>query len=219
MTCEPNPAAGAVPTLREMTDSALARLALANERGFFLMIESASIDKQAHKRRPCGSIGELEQLDEALASALAFAENHPRTLILVTADHAHAAQLIPEESLYARFNVPIYTPGKLARIKTPEGSIMSINYATSNFSYEEHSGASVPLLSNSEGLGRIPAYLTQPAIFSIMSEYLKLATDSPSCSAPAGESGCPENSAPRNPEGSPLLSPRCYSPRPSVLYH
>ena len=43
------------------------------------MIESASIDKQAHERKPCGSIGELEQLEEALASALAFAETHPHT--------------------------------------------------------------------------------------------------------------------------------------------
>jgi alkaline phosphatase len=177
MTCEPNPGAGAVPTLQEMTETALSRLSRASERGFFLMIESASIDKKAHERRPCGSIGELEQLDEALASALAFADNHPRTLILVTADHAHAAQLIPEESLYARFHVPIYSPGKLARIKTPEGSIMSINYATNNFRYEEHSGASVPLLSNGEGLGRIPAYLVQPAVFSIMRDYLGLATD------------------------------------------
>jgi alkaline phosphatase/streptomycin-6-phosphatase len=65
----------------------------------------------------------------------------------------------------------------LARIKTPEGSTMSINYASNNFKYEEHTGASVPLLANKEGLGRVPAYLVQPALFDIMSDYLGIAKD------------------------------------------
>ena len=57
------------------------------------MVESASIDKQSHERKPCGSIGELEQLEEALTAALTYAQSHPNTLILVTADHSQAAQL------------------------------------------------------------------------------------------------------------------------------
>ena len=97
---------------------------LQNPRGFLLVVESASIDKQAHMRRPCGSIGEMQQLDEAVDSALNFAETHPETLILVTSDHAHAAQIIPETSLFSDFGVPAFTPGYLARIKTPEGSII-----------------------------------------------------------------------------------------------
>ena len=174
MTCEPNPTAADVPSLQQMTDAALLHLAHNNDRGFFLMIESASIDKQAHERKPCGSIGELEQLDEALASALAFAETHPNTLILVTADHAQAAQLIPYESLFAAFPIPTYSPGKLARIITPEGGYMAVNYATTNFMKEEHTGASVPLLSNSEGRDRVAAFVQQPQIFTIIREYLGL---------------------------------------------
>ena len=77
MHCEPNPAFANVPSLKQMTDAALRHLAHDNDRGFFLMIESASIDKQSHERKPCGSIGEVEQLEEALASALAFAEATP----------------------------------------------------------------------------------------------------------------------------------------------
>jgi alkaline phosphatase len=73
MHCEPNPKFSEAPSLKQMTEAALAHLSEGNERGFFLMIESASIDKQAHKRQPCGSIGELEQLEEALRSAL----DHP----------------------------------------------------------------------------------------------------------------------------------------------
>jgi alkaline phosphatase len=174
MVCEPNPDFSAVPTLRQMTDAALAHLVEANDKGFFLMVESASIDKQSHERKPCGSIGEVAQLEEALASALAFAGLHPQTLIIVTADHSQAAQLIPYQSLFAEFPIPIYTPGKLARITTPEGGHMAINYATNNFVMEEHTGAAVPLFSNSEGLGRIPAFVPQSQVFEITREYLGL---------------------------------------------
>ncbi len=174
MACEANPDYDAVPSLRQMTDTALAQLAHDNKRGFFLMIESASIDKQSHERKPCGSIGEVQQLNEALSSVLKFAYSHPHTLIVVTADHSQAAQLIPNESLYAAFPIPMFTPGKLARIKTPEGSIMAVNYATTNFVREEHTGAAVPLFTNAEGRFRVPAFLRQPQIFNITREYLGL---------------------------------------------
>lgn len=174
MTCEPNPEFSSVPTLRQMTEAALHHLGNANNKGFFLMIESASIDKQSHERKPCGSIGELEQLEEALDSALAFARTHPHTLIMVTADHSQAAQLIPYESLFAAFPIPVYTPGKLARVITPEGGHMAVNYATNNFFMEEHTGAAVPLFANSEGLGRIPAFIQQTQIFAITRDYLGL---------------------------------------------
>ena len=95
MTCEQEPAFAGVPDLKLMTERALSRLSHDNSKGFFLMIESASIDKQSHERKACGSIGEVAQLNEALDSALAFAKSHPQTLIIVTADHGQAAQLIP----------------------------------------------------------------------------------------------------------------------------
>ena len=73
MSCEPNPDYEGTPSLASMTDLALRHLSRDNDRGFFLMIESASIDKESHKRNPCGSIGEIEQLEESLALALSFA--------------------------------------------------------------------------------------------------------------------------------------------------
>jgi alkaline phosphatase len=174
MACVPNPDASTVPTLRQMTDAALQRLSADNDKGFFLMIESASIDKQSHERKPCGSIGEVEQLEEALASALAFAASHQHTLVMVTADHAQAAQLVPDESLFAEFPIPIFTPGKVARIITPEGGHMAVNYATNNFNMEEHTGAAVPLFSNDEGLERIPPFIQQAQVFAITRDYLGL---------------------------------------------
>ncbi len=174
MVCEANPEFSGMPSLKAMTDAALQTLQRAGSPGFFLMIESASIDKQSHYRKPCGSIGEVEQLNEALASATAFADSHPNTLILVTADHSQAAQIVPVESLFKLFPIPIFTPGKLARIKTPEGSLMAINYATNNFSAEEHTGANVPIFGNQEAIGRVPTFLTQPQIFAVMRDYLEL---------------------------------------------
>jgi len=175
MVCEPEPDYGNTPSLQAMTDAALARLSRDTDRGFFLMIESASIDKKSHERRPCGSIGEVEQLDEALQSSLAFAQRHPRTLVIVTADHAQAAQLIPSKSLFAAYPVPIFSPGMIARITTPEGGLMTINYATNNFAYEEHTGATVPLAGNQLARDLVPGYTTQPELHSIMLQHLQLA--------------------------------------------
>jgi alkaline phosphatase len=170
MRCEPNPEFSRVPSLQSMTTAALQRLE--NEAGFFLMVESASIDKQSHERLPCGSIGEVQQLDEAVTAALDFAARHPDTLILVTADHGHAAQLVPSVSLFASYGVPVFTPGKLARLRTDEGAILAVNYATNNFPYEEHTGVNVPLFANRAGAGEIPSMVTQPEIFTIMKNYL-----------------------------------------------
>ena len=174
MICVPNPDYGDTPTLKQMTEAALTRLNADNQRGFFLMIESASIDKQAHARNACGSIGELEQLDEALQSALAFAHKNPNTLVLVTADHGHAAQIVPYNSLFEQFGAPVFSPGHLVRLTTPEGSVLAINYATNDFIMEEHTGAQVPLMANEVGQGHIPSMLTQPEIHKVLAEHLNL---------------------------------------------
>ncbi|MEE4660891.1 MAG: alkaline phosphatase [Halieaceae bacterium] len=170
MRCEPNPDFVGTPTLAELTHAALRRLH--NDAGFFLMVESASIDKAAHHRRACGSIGELQQLLEAVQLALDYADEQGNTLVLVTADHGQAAQIIPRRSFFADYGIPVYTPGRLARLLTPEGSVLAINYATNDFEYQEHTGVNVPLFGNTEALGRIPPMLYQPDIYHIMHDYL-----------------------------------------------
>ena len=175
MKCKNNPAFFGTPTLKEMSALAIKHLNYDNSKGFFLMIESASIDKQAHERKPCGSIGELDQLIDALSIALEHARTHPNTLILVTSDHSHAAQIVPDTSLFSKYPIPIYTPGRLARIFTLDGSILAINYATTNFEAEEHTGANVPIFGNSVAVSQeIPVFLQQPDLFTIMARYLDL---------------------------------------------
>ena len=175
MDCEPNPDYGDTPPLSLLTQAAIDHLSVNNERGLFLMVESASIDKQSHKRNPCGSIGEIAQLEETLAVALDYARSNPETLVIVTADHAQAAQIVPEPSLYADIPVPIYSPGYVARLNMPDGSLMTINYATSSFPSEEHTGANVPLFANSTANGRISAYMRQREVFDAMAHHLGLA--------------------------------------------
>ena len=172
MSCEPNPEYGDTPSIADMTEVALSHLAHSNSQGFFLMIESASIDKQSHKRNPCGSIGEIAQLEEALALATNFAKTHPDTLIIVTADHAQAAQILPEPSLYSHYPIPIYSPGMTARVSTPEGGMMRINYATNNGFSEEHTGANVPLFSNEIGRSIMQPFMRQRDVNQAMASFL-----------------------------------------------
>jgi len=179
MECEANPEflADNTPHLKDMTQVALNHLN--NDKGFFLMVESASIDKQSHKRNPCGSIGEAEQLFETVQVALDFAKLNTDTLILITADHGQAAQIIPHASMYNVYGVPVATPGAIARIRTPEGSIMGINYATNEFNYEEHTGVNVPLFANKNikdqnGKDMITGLIRQKDIFTISKMYLGL---------------------------------------------
>ncbi|MCP6588536.1 alkaline phosphatase, partial [Klebsiella pneumoniae] len=66
ITCTPNGKRDAsVPTLAQMTEKAIGLLS-SNEKGFFLQVEGASIDKQDHAANPCGQIGETVDLDEAV---------------------------------------------------------------------------------------------------------------------------------------------------------
>ena len=172
MSCEPNPDYQDTPSLVDMTSTALKQLSTDNDQGFFLMIESASIDKQSHKRNPCGSIGEIAQLEETLEAAREFAATHPNTAIIVTADHAQAAQILPEPTLYSNYPIPIYSPGLTARIRTPEGGMMRINYATNNGFSEEHTGANVPLFANEVIAPRLKPFMRQREVNEAMWQFL-----------------------------------------------
>jgi alkaline phosphatase len=74
------------PMLDEMTATALDVLRK-NKNGFVLMVEGASIDKQAHAMDSERWILDTIEFDRAVAVARSFAERHPDTLVIVTADH------------------------------------------------------------------------------------------------------------------------------------
>jgi alkaline phosphatase len=82
------------PMLDDMTRAALASLAAHSPQGFYLMVEGASIDKQAHAVDAERTVWDTIEFDNAVAVALAFAERTNTdgdpdndTLVIVTADH------------------------------------------------------------------------------------------------------------------------------------
>lgn len=74
------------PMLEEMTAKALDVLKK-NKKGFVLMVEGASIDKQAHNMDTERWILDTIELDRAIKVAQDFAEKDGQTLVIVTADH------------------------------------------------------------------------------------------------------------------------------------
>jgi len=77
------------PGLVDMTLAALDVLGT-NPNGFYLQVESASIDKQMHPLDQERALSDLIEMDDAIGAAIAWAEeNAPNTLIIVTADHGH----------------------------------------------------------------------------------------------------------------------------------
>jgi len=81
------------PGLVDMTLSALDVLGQ-NENGFYLMVESASIDKQIHPLDQERTIADIIEFDNALAAAIEWAAaSAPDTLIVVTADHGHGYEV------------------------------------------------------------------------------------------------------------------------------
>ncbi len=83
------------PMLDEMTDAALTVLKK-NPNGFVLMVEGASIDKQAHNMDSERFILDAIEFDNACAKAKAFADNtaNGQTLVFVTADHECAGAAV-----------------------------------------------------------------------------------------------------------------------------
>ena len=75
------------PMLDEMTNKALAVLDAQSPNGFVLMVEGASIDKQAHNMDTERFILDTIEFDRAVDAAKQYAVIHPDTLVFVTADH------------------------------------------------------------------------------------------------------------------------------------
>ena len=83
---EEEKATGIEPSLSDMTSAALGVLS-SNDKGFFLMVEGAMIDWGGHSHDAPFQVGELVEFDAAVEIARTYVDNHPDTLLVVTADH------------------------------------------------------------------------------------------------------------------------------------
>ncbi|WP_428423407.1 alkaline phosphatase [Methylibium sp.] len=98
------------PMLDEMTDAALGVLSK-NPNGFVLMVEGASIDKQAHLMDSDRWILEVLEFDRAVKKAQDFAAANPDTLVIVTADHECSGAAIIGASLLTNAALQAQTTG------------------------------------------------------------------------------------------------------------
>ncbi|MCI1680345.1 MAG: alkaline phosphatase [Ewingella americana] len=149
VTCEANPQRTSdIPTLAAMTEKAI-DLLKTQEKGFFLQVEGASIDKQDHAANPCGQFGETVDLDEAVQKALEFAREDGNTLVIVTADHAHSSQIVEKDAK---------APGLTQTLTTKDGAPMTISYGNSEEDSQGHTGTQLrvaaygPFAANVVGL-------------------------------------------------------------------
>lgn len=87
------------PELLDMENVTLERLSK-NDKGFFLMVEGASIDKQGHANDITGVMSEMEGFEKAFANAIDYAKTHPDTLVVATADHSTGGLSMGQGSAY-----------------------------------------------------------------------------------------------------------------------
>lgn len=73
--------------LEKATAKALDVLSRNNRHGYFLMIESAIIDGYGHNNDAEGMIAEMKEFDNTLRQLVAYVNDHPGTLLVVTSDH------------------------------------------------------------------------------------------------------------------------------------
>ncbi|WP_213929175.1 alkaline phosphatase [Serratia marcescens] len=159
VTCENNPARTvATPTLAAMTEKAIALLK-DNPNGFFLQVEGASIDKQDHAANPCGQIGETVDLDEAVQKALAFARADGNTLVIVTADHAHASQIVAADAK---------APGLTQMLTTKDGAPMTLSYGNSEEESQGHTGTQLRVAAYGPHAANVVGLTDQTDLFFTM---------------------------------------------------
>lgn len=73
--------------LEKATVKALDVLSRNNKDGFFLMIESAIIDGYGHNNDGEGMVVEMNEFNRTLQNMIDYVNQHPETLLVVTADH------------------------------------------------------------------------------------------------------------------------------------
>lgn len=115
--------------LHKACTKALNVLEIEAKNGFFLMIESAIIDGYGHNNDSEGMIEEMQEFDKTLQTLIAYVNEHPNTLLVVTADHETGGTGVAYKS---------------HEVNHPEGLHL-------NFSTKGHTGTVVPVFAYGAG--------------------------------------------------------------------
>ena len=115
--------------LEKATVKALEQLSKNAPEGFFLMIESAIIDGYGHNNDSDGMVEEMKEFDGTLKALVKYVNEHPETLLVVTADHETGGTGVGYQS---------YPVGGTAPVKL-------------TFSTSGHTGTVVPIFAYGAG--------------------------------------------------------------------
>jgi alkaline phosphatase len=189
--CTDNPEHGsAVPKLADMTQKSIDLLKgsqKGKDKGFFLQVESASIDKRDHAADACGQIGETVVFDEAVKKAIDFAKRDGNTLVIATADHGHTSQIVEpvseddlrgvaeEKKLPIERVRDIIYPGLTVNLTTADNADMTISYGTSgDVSVEDqtHTGTEVRIAAYGPRAANVVGLTDQTDLFFTMADAL-----------------------------------------------
>jgi len=164
-TCRTDHRPNHEPSLAAMTAKAIDLLDRPGTSGpgFFLQVEGASIDKQDHAANPCGQIGETVAFDRAVQVGLDYARAHRNTLLIVTADHAHASQII---------SIPTDTHpsvGLISALETKDHATMVVSYGTAPYHQsQDHTGTQVRLAADGPRAANVLGVTDQTDLFQLM---------------------------------------------------
>ena len=95
------------PTLTTKTSKALELLE--NDNGFFLMVEGSNIDVSASEGDMADTIKQVQAFDQSVDYVMNWAESHPGTLVIVTADHETGGVKLPENPTPDKINDSCFT--------------------------------------------------------------------------------------------------------------
>lgn len=115
--------------LHKACTKALSILEKGASKGFFLMVESAIIDGYGHNNDSEGMIEEMKEFDQTLKTLIAYIDEHPNTLLVVTADHETGGTGVAYKS---------------HEVNQPKGLHL-------NFSTKGHTGTVVPIFAYGAG--------------------------------------------------------------------
>ena len=137
--------------LEKATAKALEVLSNDNRQGFFLMIESAIIDGYGHNNDSEGMIEEMKEFDNTLRQLVAYVNQHPETLLVVTADHETGGTGVS----YKSYEVGSTTPVQLS------------------FSTKGHTGTVVPVFAYGSGAEAFAGIMKNTDLPKKMEELMK----------------------------------------------
>ncbi|MEV0414121.1 alkaline phosphatase [Streptomyces sp. NPDC050448] len=150
------------PTLADMTKKSISLLTDRKQqdrrknKGFFLQVEGAQIDKRSHANDAAQTLGEVKAFDDAVKAAYEFAKKDGHTLVIVTADHECAGFNIIEHGTYTN-----------AEAVAPPANVDAGNPANNSAPSRTVSGAKDPARSSGavNGAGSGDAKNFAPATF------------------------------------------------------